>query len=227
MQGNGSDAANYREAKENAVLGNDLTKKLIEENNKIGEMLAYINRLEESDLRNQDSKDEYIDKFESQLEQFYLHGIRKNLDRNAPENSILAFMPYSENELPKLGLFKDDEKEFRFVLPPLFSKHYSKNKQSIDGRVVTGMIKDMISEYQKANGELPKFGYSKITFRFYAERTPGGKYLFPDGDNVNMKKIIDTLQGVFFDNDSLAELEQSVVGIKAEKTYCEVVITGK
>ena len=103
------------------------------------------------------------------------------------------------------------------LLPPLVSKH-NKNKSGCDGKAIRNLVWELLKDKQDQ-----PFGYSEITFVFHIALNDA----VPDFDNVEIKSLLDSLQGIALKNDTMLDYELHAYGCIDKKSYTELWIFPK
>ena len=114
------------------------------------------------------------------------------------------------------------EKFFCFILPPMIRKATRKKHMGV-GKALTSSIISMLLEYEKLHGEIKKPEYPVIIISHNVSYDKK-RWHVPDIDNLDVKVLIDALQGFLLEDDTLLDLQLYQIGQRKESTYTEVCI---
>lgn len=129
-----------------------------------------------------------------------------------------------EIEVPKDPFYSLAGNEGVYVLTtyPLRSKQY-KDKKRKDGKVIYYQVKELIEDFIIRNGFIKPFSKAEIHFTHYIPEQDIA-WRVPDPDNLEIKYLLDALQGYLITDDSLLNLRIIQEGEVGEKAYTKVVI---
>lgn len=116
---------------------------------------------------------------------------------------------------------KKIERGYLFILPPMTSQ-YKRERRLQEGRAIYEMVLYLIDEFQKEES-LECFSDADITFRHYIDRNLP-EISVPDADNVDIKKVIDAMQGFIIKSDNLLHLNLSHEGFLSDWAHTEIYV---
>lgn len=164
-----------------------------------------------------------IKNYVAQSEAFFLRGKRLV---NYPEKGTLDL--YGEENLRIFGEWADKRyrverkgDDYFIVLPPMVSQ-YKKDRRLQEGRAIHCLTLYLLNEYVRKNS-IDVFDRAEITFHHFID-VNAPETSCPDADNIDIKKVIDTMQGLIIKTDNILHLNLSHKAYLSDWAHTEIVV---
>ena len=112
--------------------------------------------------------------------------------------------------------------EYILVLPPMVSQYKSERRLQ-EGRAIHLLVLYLLDEFYKREKNLEVFHDATIEFYHFIDKDMPERSV-PDPDNVDIKKVIDSLHGFIIESDNLLHLDLFHYGILSDWPHTEVII---
>lgn len=167
-----------------------------------------------------------VNSYLTQNEQNYL--LAKNIasflqgkgERPKPRETLLGKMQDFPAELKK-----HSDCHYEMILPPLYAKSV-KDRFAADGKAIYNIVRFLVKDYEQSHGQIPMLSHPTLIFTHCVLMEKRGKQI-PDPDNIDIKSIIDALQGTFYDNDSVLDLNLLITGEISDTAMTRLYIIGR
>ncbi len=150
-----------------------------------------------------EGKDDDIYDFTARSEKLFLRS-----------KALTNFAAAGEEILPgkEVRIFSGDIYELRkikdgyvLMLPPMVSQ-YKLNRRMQEGKAIYFLVLDLIKHYEKEHGKIARLDRAEISFIHFIDMNLP-EISVPDPDNIDIKKVIDALQGSVISEDNLLHIE--------------------
>lgn len=121
----------------------------------------------------------------------------------------------------KYSLTKEGD-EYIFILPPMVSQYKSERRLQ-EGRAIQMLVLYLLDEFQKKGQQMEMFPEATIEFHHYIDINMPERSV-PDPDNVDIKKVIDSLHGFIIESDNLLHLDLLHYGYLSTIPHTKVII---
>lgn len=118
------------------------------------------------------------------------------------------------------SLARISDSHFKFVLPPLTGKKTTE-KAYRDGCAIHYLVTYLLQQYESRNGLVKAMERPFVLFIHHVDDRRKACRV-PDPDNLEVKTVIDSLQGYFFENDSVLDITLLHAGKRDDSDYTEV-----
>lgn len=189
------------------------------------QMLSILTELKKETLHGKPGKeiDDIIRQYVAQSEVLFLSG--KKLV-NYQSMNILSVSGKEKlsvfgNWLDKRYQLKKNGDEYTLILPPMVSQ-YKLQRRLQEGKAIHLLVLYLIEKYQE-DASLEIFPRAEITFKhFIDDKMP--EISVPDPDNIDIKKVIDTLQGFIIESDNLLHINLHHESFLSDWAHTEIII---
>ena len=124
---------------------------------------------------------------------------------------------YGKSDAFDLSLKKVSDGHYKFTLPPMVNKKTTEKKVK-EGISLNAAVLHLIRSFDIESGDVRMLTRPIAIFVHYFDRTKS-EVLIPDGDNLDVKVVLDALQGFFISDDNLSRLSLLQCGQFAETEY--------
>ena len=167
-----------------------------------------------------ENKDEDIYEFTARSEKLFLRA--KALTNFAEGKEVLlpgkAAKIFS-SETYELSKTADG---YVLMLPPMVSQ-YKINRRMQEGKAIYFLVLDLVRRFEKEHGRVTCFDRAEISFIHFIDiNLP--EVSVPDPDNIDIKKVIDALQGSVISEDNLLHLELEHRAYLSSQPHTEVYV---
>ena len=129
----------------------------------------------------------------------------------------------------EIRIFSSDTYELKcaqdgyvLILPPMVSQ-YKLNRRMQEGKTIYFLVLDLIKRYEKEQGKISRFDRAGISFIHFID-IDLPEVSVPDPDNIDIKKVIDALQGSVIAEDNLLHLELEHRAYLSSQPHTEVYV---
>ena len=117
-------------------------------------------------------------------------------------------------------MVKENPCHYVLTLPPMVGKKTTEKKVK-EGIALTALVVNLIHTFDVKTGDLEMIEHPVAVFIHHIEKDKA-KMFIPDADNLDVKVVLDALQGFLISDDNLAQLTLMQSGIFSDEAFTEL-----